>query len=207
MFPSLSSGGSTFPCFARQYRDSVKIFWEQLLGSGRDSRALAGLAVAAVGADAAAALLEHGITVDVIPRGFTEESLIESLGERDDIDGSRILFIAPDEFTGQAAAYLAERGGEVVAVDAYRSIMNDASIRRLRRSLGKVAADAVVFLSTASVRSYIAAVGDEAASHAPAASVGGRVTETLTAAGIGLLCEASEPVSDRLVEAIQRSLA
>ncbi|MGK2962459.1 MAG: uroporphyrinogen-III C-methyltransferase [Gemmatimonadaceae bacterium] len=188
-------------------RDSVTIFWEQLLGSGRDSRALAGLSVVAVGADAAAALLEHGITVDVIPPGFTEESLIESLGERSDVDGSSVLFISPEGFDGLVADYFAGRGARLVTVDAYRSVANDAAVRRLRRALDRVAADAVVFLSTAAVRAYLAAAGEDSANQAPAASIGDRVTEALNAAGIEILCEASEPVSDALVAAIQRALA
>jgi uroporphyrinogen III methyltransferase/synthase len=188
-------------------RESVTIFWEQLLGSGRDSRALAGLSVVAVRADAAAALLEHGITVDVIPQGFTEESLIETLAERDDVDGSRVLFISPEGSDPQVAGYLAERGAEVVTVEAYRSVANDPAVRRFRRSLDSVAADAVVFLSTAGVRSYVAAAGEESASQAHAASTGGRVTEALSAAGIDILCEAGEPSGDSLVVAVQRALA
>ena len=58
-------------------QNAVAIFWEQLLGRGKDSRALAGLRVAAVGPATAGALLEHGITVDVIPQRFGRGGLLE----------------------------------------------------------------------------------------------------------------------------------
>ncbi len=188
-------------------RDAVAIFWEQLLGSGRDARALAGLSVAAAGADAAAALLERGITVDVIPPGFTEDSLIEKLGERDDIDGSSVLLVSPETFDSGLVVYLAERGAQVAGIDAYRSVADEAAVRRFRRSLARVRADAVVFLSAPGVRSYVAAAGQDNVEHTSAASIGGRVTEELTAAGLQIICEASEPTSDSLVAAIRRSLA
>jgi len=188
-------------------RDAVAIFWEQLLGSGRDARALAGLSVAAAGADAAAALLERGITVDVIPPGFTEDSLIEKLGERDDIDGSSVLLVAPEKFDNGLVVYLAERGAQIAGIDAYRSVADEAAVRRFRRSLARVRADAVVFLSTPGVRSYVAAAWQDNVEHTSAASIGGRVTEELTAAGLQILCEASEPTSDSLVGAIERSLS
>ena len=40
-------------------QNAVAIFWEQLLGEGKDARALAGLKVAAIGPATAGALLQH----------------------------------------------------------------------------------------------------------------------------------------------------
>ena len=64
-------------------KNAISIFWEQLLGAGKDARVLAGLNVAAVGPATAGALLEHGIAVDVIPTRFVAEGLIEMLQTRE----------------------------------------------------------------------------------------------------------------------------
>src|SRR5205809_1792533 len=68
-------------------KNAISIFWEQLLGAGKDARVLAGLNVAAVGPATAGALLEHGIAVDVIPTRFVAEGLIEMLQTRGDLGG------------------------------------------------------------------------------------------------------------------------
>jgi len=72
----------TFDWLILTSQNAVAIFWEQLLGEGRDARALAGLKVAAVGPATAGALLEHGITVDVIPERFVAEGLLDILRAR-----------------------------------------------------------------------------------------------------------------------------
>ena len=58
-------------------QNAVAILWEQLLGAGRDARALAGMKIAAVGPATAGALLEHGIAVDLIPKRFVAEGLLD----------------------------------------------------------------------------------------------------------------------------------
>jgi uroporphyrinogen III methyltransferase/synthase len=186
-------------------RNAVTIFWEQLLGSGRDSRALSGLSVAAVGAEAAGALLEHGIAVDVIPPRFTAEALLEKLGERDDVAGSRILLVAPE---GSAAltSELESLGADVTVIAAYRSIRDERGVRKLRRKMQRENASAVVFTSVASVKAYVTAAGEDLASSVPAASMNEQITEALTAEGIEILCEAEEPTAESLLAALERSL-
>lgn len=187
-------------------RDAVTIFWEQLLGGGRDSRALSGLSIAAIGAETAGALLEHGIAVDVIPPRFTEESLLEEMREREDIAGSRVLVVSPESSADAVAEDLSEQGAEVTAVGVYRSVPVERAIAKLRRSLDRRAADAVVLLSASAVKAYVAAVGEGRMSAAPAATIGAHVTESASEAGISLLCEASEPTTDSLESAIERAL-
>jgi len=57
----------------------VGAFFERgLAPSGRDSRALGGLRVAAIGPGTARELATHGITVDLVPERFVAESLLEA---------------------------------------------------------------------------------------------------------------------------------
>ena len=59
-------------------KNAISIFWEQLLGAGKDARDLAGLNVAAVGPATAGALLEHGIAVDDKDRRRTDRDAADS---------------------------------------------------------------------------------------------------------------------------------
>jgi uroporphyrinogen III methyltransferase/synthase len=188
-------------------RHAVMIFWEQLLGSGRDARALAGVSIAAAGAETAAALLERGIAIDVIPSRFTSDSLLEKLRERDDVAGSRVLFVSPEGSDRDVLHELAEIGAEVTAIDAYRSFVDDRTIRRVRRALEGEAADMVAFTSVASVRSFVAAAGAESLQKVRAASIGESVSDALSDAGVEPECEAAELTAASLAAAIERTLA
>jgi uroporphyrinogen III methyltransferase/synthase len=188
-------------------RDSVGVFWEQLLGSGRDARALAGVAVTAVGAETAGALLEHGIAVDVIPERFTADSLIEKLRARDDVTGSRVLIISPEGQDDALSSELTELGAEVTSVDSYRALPDQRAARRLRRAIGKKTVDLVAFTSVPSVRAFVAAAGEDLSHEVRGASMNDAVTEALNAAGIEVACEASRPGAEVLAAAIERELA
>jgi uroporphyrinogen III methyltransferase/synthase len=186
-------------------RNAVVIFWEQLLGGGRDARSLAGLKIAAVGPATAGALLEHGITVDVIPERFVAEGLLEQLSARDDVSGARFLYVTAEGAREVLPDGLTALGADVNVIEAYRSIQDGAGARRLTHALESGTVSVVTFTSASSVRSYVDIVGEELSLKARAASIGPQTTEAITAAGMALLCEAEESTTDGLVAAIVRS--
>lgn len=187
-------------------QNAVSIFWEQLLGGGRDARSLAGLSIAAVGPATAGALLEHGLAVDVIPERFVAEGLLEKLAERDDVAGARVLYVTAEGAREVLADGLTEMEAEVKLIAAYRSIQDGAGAARLKRALESGTVSAVTFTSASSVRAYVDVVGEELTLKAPAASIGPRTTEAIETAGIELLCEATESTTDGLVAAVERAL-
>ncbi len=188
-------------------RNAVTIFWEQLLGGGRDARALAGLKIAAVGPATAGALLEHGIAVDLIPERFVAEGLLQKLSERDDVAGSNVLYVTAEGAREVLPVGLTSLGAEVSVIEAYRSIQDGSGAKRLKRALESGDVSVVTFTSASSVRNYIDVVGEELALTARAASIGPQTTEAITIAGIELLCEAEESTTDGLVAAVVRSLS
>jgi uroporphyrinogen III methyltransferase/synthase len=188
-------------------QNAVSIFWEHLLGSGRDARALAGLAIAAVGPATAGALLERGITVDVIPERFVAEGLLEKLSERDDVTGARVLYVTAEGARETLVEGLIERGAEVTVIRAYRSIQDGAGAGKLKKALETGTVSAVTFTSASSVRGYVDAVGVELAHKAPAITIGPQTTEATSDAGIELLAEAEESTIDGVVGAVERAFA
>lgn len=72
-------------------RNGVKIFFEKLHRSGKDSRALAGCKVAVIGPGTALELSHYGIKADLVPERFVAEDLIQTLLEMDRIEGKRVL--------------------------------------------------------------------------------------------------------------------
>jgi uroporphyrinogen III methyltransferase / synthase len=186
-------------------QNAVAIFWEQLLGRGRDSRALAGLRIAAVGPATAGALLEHGITVDVIPPRFVAEGLLEMLRARDDVAGSEVLYVTAEGARDLLPAGLREIGGTVSILDIYRSIPDGLGAETLARAIEAGTVDLATFTSGSAVRGYIEAVGDDLALKVPAASIGPQTSEVLREAGIEVKVEAEESTIDGLVAAVMRA--
>ncbi len=183
-------------------RNAVQIFWEQLLGGGRDARALAGVRIGAVGPATAGALLEHGIAVDVIPERFVAEGLLEKLSERDDVAGSRILYVTAEGAREVLPEGLTALGADVNVVAAYRSIQDGTGAKKLKRAIESGSVSVVTFTSASAVRSYVDLVGEDLALTVRAASIGPQTSEAITAAGIELLCEAEESTTDGLVAAV-----
>jgi uroporphyrinogen III methyltransferase/synthase len=187
-------------------QNAVSIFWEQLLGSGRDARALAGLSIAAVGPATAGALLERGIAVDVIPERFVAEGLLEKLGERDDVAGARVLYVTAEGSREALPEGLESLGAEVNIIHAYRSIRDGAGANKLKKALETGNVSAVTFTSASAVRGYVDAVGEELSLRAPAVTIGPQTSEAVTSAGIELLGEAEESTTDGLLAAVERAL-
>ena len=186
-------------------QNGVAIFWEQLLGRGKDSRALAGLKIAAVGPATAGALLEHGITVDVIPQRFVAEGLLEIMRARDDVAGSNVLYVTAEGARDLLPAGLREIGANLTVIEAYRSIPDGAGVEKLARAIEAGKVDLATFTSGSAVRGYIDAVGEDLALHVPAASIGPQTSEALREVGIEVKVEAEESTIDGLVATVLRA--
>ncbi|MDP9206181.1 MAG: uroporphyrinogen-III C-methyltransferase [Gemmatimonadota bacterium] len=183
-------------------QNAVAIFWEQLLGRGRDSRALAGLKIAAVGPATAGALLEHGITVDVIPERFVAEALLDIMRGREDVAGRKVLYVTAEGARDVLPDGLREIGAKLAVIEAYRSIPDGAGAEKLARAIEAGKVDLATFTSASAVRGYIEAVGEDLALQVPAASIGPQTSDALREAGIEVRTEATESTIDGLVSAV-----
>jgi uroporphyrinogen III methyltransferase/synthase len=183
-------------------QNSVAIFWEHLLASGRDARALAGMKLSAVGPATAGALLERGLTVDIIPDRFVAEALLETMSARDDVAGATVLYVTAEGAREVLPDGLREMGAHVEVVQAYRSIHDGDGSDRLARAIESGKIHLVTFTSASAVRGYLESVGPELGARVPAASIGPQTSEALRAAGVEVRYEARESTIDGLVAAI-----
>jgi len=183
-------------------QNAISIFWEQFLGESKDARALAGLKIAAVGPATAGALLEHGITVDVIPNRFVAEGLLEMMRARDDVAGKKVLYVTAEGARDVLPLGLREIGADVTVIEAYRSVVDGEGAEKLARAIEAGKVDLVTFTSASAVRGYIDAVGEELALRVPAASIGAQTSEALREAGIEVRVEAKESTLDSLASSV-----
>jgi uroporphyrinogen III methyltransferase/synthase len=185
-------------------QNAVAIFWEQLLGAGRDARALAGVKIAAIGPATAGALLERGIAIDLIPERFVAEGLLDMMREREDVSAAPILYVTAQGARDVLPEGLRKLGAEVTVIEAYRSIADGHGAEKLSRAIETGKIDLVTFTSASAVKAYVDVVGDDLALRVPAVSIGPQTSEAVRGAGIELKHEADESTIDGLIAAVLR---
>jgi uroporphyrinogen III methyltransferase/synthase len=193
---------ATFDWLIFSSQNAVAIFWDQLLGEGRDARALAGVKIAAVGPATAGALLERGITVDIMPDRFVAEGLLDALRARDDVARSKVLYVTAEGARDVLPRGLRELNADVSVIEAYRSITDGDGADRLAKQLESDKIDLVTFTSGSAVRGFVDAVGSDLAQKVAAASMGEQTSAALRDAGIEVKAEAEESTLDGLVAAV-----
>jgi uroporphyrinogen III methyltransferase/synthase len=139
--------------------NSVKAVREKLEEFGLDARAFAGVRVAAVGDTTAQALVDFGITPDLVPSGQqSSEGLVAEWGVCDDpVD--RVFLPRADIATETLVAGLNDLGWQVDDVTAYRTVRAAPPPAETREALKGGGFDAVLFTSSSTVRNLVGIAG------------------------------------------------
>jgi uroporphyrinogen III methyltransferase/synthase len=142
--------------------NAVRAVKERFDQYGLDSRAFAGLKVAAVGEQTAAVLRSFGIVPDLVPSG--EQSSAGLLEEWPEFDPAfdpinRVFLPRADIATETLSAGLAELGWEVDDVTAYRTVRAAPPPAEIREAIKGGGFDAVLFTSSSTVRNLVGIAG------------------------------------------------
>jgi uroporphyrinogen-III synthase len=157
---------------------AIAIAWSSL------SKKISGVKVAAIGEATADAARKAGLSVDLVPKNYVAESLVEALGGQ--AEGKRILLARAATARDVIPEALRAAGAMVDVVDAYRNIMPEAAPAMLRGALQQ-GIDAATFTSSSSV-THLAEAARAAGIPIPlagvrAVSIGPITSETLRALG------------------------
>ncbi|TDC65736.1 bifunctional uroporphyrinogen-III C-methyltransferase/uroporphyrinogen-III synthase [Actinomadura sp. GC306] len=142
--------------------NAVKAVREKFVDYGLDARAFAGLKVAAVGEQTAAALVEFGVQPDLTPAGEQSgEGLAAEWPPYDeDLDPiNRVLLPRADIATDVLIARLTELGWECEDVTAYRTVRAAPPPAPIREAIKGGGFDAVLFTSSSTVKNLIGIAG------------------------------------------------
>ncbi|RBY93053.1 uroporphyrinogen-III synthase [Blastococcus sp. TF02A-30] len=142
--------------------NAVKAVREKFAELGLDARAFAGVKVACVGEQTAAAVREFGIVPELLPTGEqSSQGLLADFPEFDDVLDpiNRVLLPHADIATEVLAAGLVERGWEVDDVTAYRTVRAAPPPAPVREAIKGGGFDAVCFTSSSTVRNLVGIAG------------------------------------------------
>ncbi|WP_406726170.1 bifunctional uroporphyrinogen-III C-methyltransferase/uroporphyrinogen-III synthase [Streptomyces sp. GD-15H] len=142
--------------------NAVKAVREKFEEYGLDARAFAGIKVAAVGDQTAAALVAFGVKPDLVPSG--EQSAAGLLDDWPPYDPvfdpiDRVFLPRADIATETLVAGLIELGWEVDDVTAYRTVRASPPPAETREAIKGGGFDAVLFTSSSTVRNLVGIAG------------------------------------------------
>ncbi len=184
--------------------NGVEAFFKYLFLYQLDGRDLVKNKIAAVGTTTSQALLNYGISADLVPETFTSAAIVEALRQSDDIQGLRYLLprtnIAPKELPDA----LKEHGGRVDDVVFYQTQPDFQHQSLLEKYLDQDRIDWIVFTSSSTVKNFTDQISlkNYSSNKYQIASIGPQTTTTLSKAEINNVVEAQEHTIHGLIKTI-----
>ena len=185
--------------------NAVSGFFDRgLAPSGLDARALAGVAVAAIGFATETELLARGVRADLVPDRFVAEALLEVFPDPSDERG--LLLPRAEHARDVLPDGLRARGYEVDVLAVYRTVaarLDPAAVERVLTG----GVDAITFTSSSTVTNFCDAVREIPDPQPTVVSIGPITTKTAEEAGLRVDAEAPEHTIDGVVAALLEGLS
>lgn len=184
--------------------NGVEYFFNRLQKAGKDSRALWGIKIAAIGSATAEALKGYGITADLIPSAYKAEELADALAE-DTKAGDKLLLARAKVARNVLPERLRALGAQVDVVAAYETVTDCQNKEELLEALESGEASVVTFTSSSTVTNLLDVLGDkkDLLNKVALAAIGPVTAETLEKNGLKPAISAAEYTIDGLMTAIE----
>ena len=158
--------------------------------------------ICAIGPATRRALEQLQLKVDLVPKQYVAESLVQAFAN-EELAGKRILLPRAAVARDVVPAELARRGAQVDVVEVYRTVIpEEAPARAKAIFFGPRKPDWITFTSPSTVVNFMAAAGSEALAGVRVASIGPITSEAARKHGISVTVEAESFTSEGLVDAI-----
>lgn len=188
--------------------NGVELFYTQLAARGKDSRALAGLTITAIGKATAAALEARGVVPDVVPKRYIGEELVDKLSPLIGA-GDRVLLPRSKNARALVADELAKLC-PVTELAIYETIREDRSDIDAAAMLAKHEIDYITFTSSTTAKYFAEKLGADRlplVQNAKTVSIGPQTSKQMRELGMAVGIEAATYTIDGLLAAIESDLA
>jgi len=135
--------------------NGVKYFFGRLDAAEKDARHLNGIKIGAIGPKTAAALMDRGISPDLIPDTYRAEEIVEAL-KGYALNGKRVLLPRPAIARDYIPEELKGLGALVDEVEAYQTVQPEYSQDQLDKLFKDGQIDMITFTSPSSVTNFLA---------------------------------------------------
>ncbi len=179
--------------------NGVEYFLKRLDRSAADWRSLRAK-ICAIGPSTRRAIEKLHLKVDLMPKEFVAESLLDAFAPFD-LQGARILLPRAAVAREVLPQTLASRGAIVDVVPAYQTVLPEGATAAAREIFARKP-DWVLFTSSSTVKNFLTAAGAESLEGVRVASIGPITSETARSSGLKVVVEARPYTIDGLVKAI-----
>jgi uroporphyrinogen III methyltransferase/synthase len=185
--------------------NGVKFLVDRLFALKRDVRSLKGPRVCAIGPKTAEALEALKIRVNLVPREYRAEAILEGL-KKEKLKGKNILIPRARVARDVLPEELRKAGAVVDVVEVYQTVLPKENVSKIRELLKKGEISAVTFTSSSTVSNFAEMVGKEEAraltAGIPVASIGPITAEKAGELGIKTTVMPEEYTIPALVHAL-----
>jgi len=109
--------------------------------------------IAAIGPATKKAIEQRGMRVDVVPKEYVAESVVQSLKNK--VKGKRVLLVRAKVARDVIPTQLRKAGAHVDVVEAYETVVPQSSRRLLQAALKNRRPHVVTFTSSSTVRNFV----------------------------------------------------
>jgi uroporphyrinogen-III synthase len=197
--------------------NGVDALWERLRRLHLGVKPMRHLKIAAIGPATRQAVEQRGVKVNVVPKEYVAESVVASLRRK--VKGKRVLLARAKVARDVIPRELRKLGARVDVVEAYETVIPQASRQHLRAALASPnrRPDWITFTSSSTARNFVALLGEsrgrvgrDHTSSVPKrqlkgvrfASIGPVTSSTLRELGLPVDVEAAEYTIPGLLKAI-----
>jgi len=140
--------------------NAVDIFFQMLLTTGVDARALYRSKLCAIGQETAESMATHGLRPDLVTSEYTAEGLAKAL-EGWDLDGMRVLVPRAEVARDALPSLLAKRGAEVHILPVYQAVCPSEAGPALMKLFAAEGVDVITFTSSSTVVNFVRAFPED----------------------------------------------
>jgi uroporphyrinogen III methyltransferase/synthase len=200
--------------------NGANYFFSRLFEIGVDIRELKGLRICAIGTKTKAAVNQFGIRVDLVPKEFNAEGLIQAFTKegargkgqgasenREPLQGMRFLLPRAETAREVFPEEVRRHGGIIDLPVAYRAIKPDYHGKRLKRFLKEGRITVATFTSAATFSNFREIMGedaDELLQNVAIAVIGPVTAKAVEKAGLKVHIMPKEATVEAMVEEIQK---
>ena len=190
--------------------NAVDIFFQMLLTTGADARALHNSKLCAIGQETADALVAHGLRPELVTSEYTAEGLATALGGWE-LDGLKVLVPRAEMSRDALPSLLANRGAKVEILPVYRAVCPPDAGAALLRLFDGEGVDVITFTASSTVSNFVRAFPEDRLpailGDAEVACMGPVTADTARKLGLPVSIIAREYTTHGLVQAIAEAAA
>jgi uroporphyrinogen III methyltransferase/synthase len=183
--------------------NGVHFFFERLRDKNKDIRELKGIKICCIGPATAGQIEDKGIKVDLVPKQFIAEGILQSFAAMD-LNRRKILIPRAAQARDILPEGLKKQGAEVDVVTTYRTINSGKKKEELAAMIYDNKVDVITFTSSSTVTNFVEIMGRDfmLPSRIDVACIGPVTAATAKKAGFQIDISREEYTMEGLVQSL-----